>query len=410
MRNRQAGLIFIFVTLLIDVLGLGIIIPVLPQLVGDLVGGDLSVAAYYYGWLLAAYAAAQFIFAPIMGSLSDRYGRRPVVLMALFGAGVDYLFMAIAPTLGLLFVGRIIAGIMGASFTVGNAYIADVSPPEKRAQNFGLVSAAFGIGFIIGPAIGGIIGTIGPRAPFVAAAVLTLINWLYGFFVLPESLAPENRRPFTWSRAHPIGSLMALGRYPVVLGLTATIVLVSLAGQALQSTWVLYTTYRYDWSTAQNGISLAVFGAVSIVVQLWLLRLLMPRLGERRAMVIGLLCNAIAFFLYGFASQGWMLYLVMIGTCLAFLTNPAAQGLISRQVGPNEQGAVQGALTSIVALTGIVGPPLATELFARFTQEGAPVIIPGIAFYMAGVLSLIGLGLALRAFRTLPSSEEVAAA
>lgn len=410
MRNRQAGLVFIFVTLLIDILGLGIIIPVLPQLVGDLVGGDLSVAAYYYGWLLAAYAAAQFLCAPIMGSLSDRYGRRPVILMALFGAGVDYLFMAVAPTLALLFVGRIIAGVMGASFTAANAYIADVSPPEERAQNFGLVTAAFGIGFIIGPALGGIVGMIGPRAPFVAAAVLTLINWLYGFFVLPESLKPENRRPFTWSRSHPVGSLLALGRYPIVLGLTATIVLVSLAGQALQSTWVLYTTFRYDWTTAQNGISLAVFGAVSIVVQLWLLRLLLPRLGERRAMVIGLLCNAIAFFLYGMATQGWMLYAVMIGTCLAFLTNPAAQGLISRQVGPTEQGAVQGALTSLVALTGIVGPPLATEMFARFTHDGAPVVIPGIAFYMAGVLSLIALLLALRAFRALPATEEAVTA
>ncbi len=410
MRNRQAGLIFIFITLLIDVLGLGIIIPVLPQLVGDLVGGDLSVAAYYFGWLLAAYAAAQFIFAPIMGSLSDRYGRRPVVLMALFGAGVDYLFMAVAPTLWLLFIGRIIAGIMGASFTVGNAYIADISPPEKRAQNFGLVTAAFGIGFIIGPALGGIIGTLGPRAPFVAAAVLTLVNWLYGFFVLPESLAPENRRPFTWSRAHPVGSLLALGRYPVVLGLTATIVLTSLAGQSLQSTWVLYTTYRFEWTPAQNGISLAVFGAVSIVVQIWLLRLLMPRLGERRAMVIGLICNTAAFFFYGLVSQGWMLYVVMVVTCLAFLTNPAAQGLISRQVGPSEQGAVQGALTSLVALTGIFGPLLATELFARFTRPDASVQIPGIAFYMAAVLCLIGLLLAIRAFRTLPAQEEAATA
>ncbi len=410
MRNRQAGLIFIFITLLIDVLGLGIIIPVLPQLVGELVGGDLSVAAYYFGWLLAAYAAAQFIFAPIMGSLSDRYGRRPVVLLALFGAGVDYLFMAVAPTLWLLFVGRTIAGIMGASFTVGNAYIADISPPEKRAQNFGLVTAAFGVGFIIGPALGGIIGVLGPRAPFVAAAVLTLINWLYGFFVLPESLVPENRRMFAWSRANPVGSLLALGRYPVVLGLTATIVLVSLAGQALQSTWVLYTTYRFDWTTAQNGISLAVFGAVSIVVQIWLLRVLMPRLGERRAMVIGLLSNAAAFFFYGLVSQGWMLYVVMVATCLAFLTNPAAQGLISRQVGPTEQGAVQGALTSLVALTGIVGPPLATELFAHFTRPEASVQIPGIAFYMAAALSLVGLLLAIRAFRALPAQEEAVTA
>ena len=207
MRHRQAGLIFIFVTILIDVLGLGIIIPIVPQLVGELVHGDISVASSYYGWLIAAYAAMQFIFAPIMGGLSDRFGRRPVLLLSLFGTGADYIFMALAPTIAWLFVGRLIAGIMGASFTAANAYIADVSPPEQRAQNFGLVSAAFGVGFIVGPALGGLIGTFGPRWPFVAAAVLTLLNWLYGFFLLPESLTHENRRPFTWRSANPIGSL-----------------------------------------------------------------------------------------------------------------------------------------------------------------------------------------------------------
>lgn len=405
MRNRQAGLVFIFITILIDVLGLGIIIPIVPQLVGELVHGDISVASSYYGWLIAAYAAAQFIFAPIMGNLSDRYGRRPVLLTSLFGTGVDYVFMALAPTIAWLFVGRIIAGIMGASFTAANAYIADVSPPEKRAQNFGLVATAFGVGFIIGPALGGIIGgEFGPRAPFIVAAVLTLINWLYGYFILPESLAAENRRPFSWQKANPVGSLTALGRYPVVLGLTGTIVLISLAQQGLQSTWVLYTTYRFNWTPTQNGLSLAMFGIVSIVVQLWLLRLLIPRLGERRAMLVGLLSNAIGFLLYGLATQGWMMYVIMVITALSFLTGPAAQGLISRQVSAREQGLVQGALTSLVALSGIFGPLLATSLFAHFTSPAVEPHIPGIAFFTGAALTLGGLLLAVRAFRRIPNN------
>lgn len=403
MRQRQAGLIFIFITILIDVLGLGIIIPILPQLVGELVGGDLSVASSYYGGLVAAYAAAQFLFAPIMGSLSDRYGRRSVILLSLFGHGIDYVFMALAPTIGWLFVGRALAGVMGASFTAANAYIADVSPPEKRAQNFGLVSAAFGLGFIIGPALGGIFGSFGPRVPFIAAAGLTLLNWLYGLFVLPESLAPEHRRPFSWRKANPVGSLTSLRAYPSALGLTGVIVLVSLAHQGLQTTWVLYSTYRFNWTPVQNGLSLAMFGVVSIVVQLWLLRLLIPRLGERRAMMIGLLSNAIGFLLYGLATQGWMLYAIMIGTALSFLTNPSAQGLISRQVSAREQGLVQGALTSLVALTGIVGPLIATGLFSRFTAPGVATPIPGIAFFFSAALTVAALLLALRVFRRAPA-------
>lgn len=403
MRHRQAGLIFIFVTILIDVLGLGIIIPIVPQLVGELVHGDISVASSYYGWLIAAYAAMQFIFAPIMGGLSDRFGRRPVLLLSLFGTGADYIFMALAPTIAWLFVGRLIAGIMGASFTAANAYIADVSPPEQRAQNFGLVSAAFGVGFIVGPALGGLIGTFGPRWPFVAAAILTLLNWLYGFFLLPESLTHENRRPFTWRSANPIGSLTSLRRYPVVLSLTGTIVLISLAQQGLQSTWVLYTTYRFDWSSFQNGMSLAMFGIISVAVQLWLLRLLIPRLGERRAMLVGLLSNAVGFLLYGLATEGWMMYVIMVVTALSFLSGPAAQGLITRQVLPSEQGLVQGALTSLVALTGIFGPLLATSLFSHFTSPAVPEHIPGISFFFSAALTVGALLLALRAFRRAPA-------
>ncbi len=399
MRNRQAGLVFIFVTILIDVLGLGIIIPILPHLVQELAGGDVSSASTYFGVFVAVFAAMQFLFAPVLGSLSDRFGRRPIILLSLFGAGVDYILMALAPNLAWLFVGRVIAGITAASFTVANAYIADVSPPHQRAQNFGLVGAAFGLGFIVGPALGGLAGTWGPRVPFLVAAALTLLNWLYGFFVLPESLQPENRRPFSWARANAVGSLKALGRYPVVLGLTGMLVANSLAQQGMRSTWLLYTTYCFDWSTLQTGLSLAAFGISLIVMQGVVIGSLIPKLGERRAVIIGLAFNALGFVLYALATQGWMLYAVMIGTALGFMTQPAAQGLISRQVPPNEQGSVQGAVASLFSLTGIFGPILMTSLFGHFTGGHASVEIPGIAFFVSAACCVLALLLALRSFR-----------
>jgi DHA1 family tetracycline resistance protein-like MFS transporter len=401
MRKSQAGLAFIFVTIFLDVLGLGIVIPILPQLIASFMNGDVSAAAQYYGYFISVFAAMQFLFAPILGALSDRYGRRPVLLVSLFGAGLDYILLSIAPTLTLLFVGRIIAGITAASFTAANAYIADVSPPEKRAENFGIVGAAFGVGFIIGPVLGGVIGSFGPRVPFMVAGVLTLINWLYGFFVLPESLAPENRRRFTWRAANPLASLGSLGRYPIVLSLTATIICTNLAQQSLQSTWVLYTTYRFGWDAWQQGLSLALFGVMAAIIQGGLIRVIMPRLGERRALVIGMLNSVVGFLLYGLATQGWMMYAVMIGTALGAIAQPAAQGLISNSVGADEQGTIQGALVSLLSLTGIVAPIVATSLFSFFTAPQQEFKVPGAPFFLGAVLTLIGLLLAVRTFSQL---------
>jgi DHA1 family tetracycline resistance protein-like MFS transporter len=403
MQTRRAGLAFIIVTIFIDMVGVGLVFPILPQLIASFLNGNLSLAAQDYGYFVALYAAMQFLFAPILGGLSDQYGRRPVLLLSLLGAGLDYALLTWAPSLAWLYVGRVISGITSASFTVANAYIADVSPPDKRAQNFGVVGAAFGLGFIIGPALGGVLGTFGPRVPFMAAGALTLVNWLYGFFVLPESLAPQNRRRFAWHKANPVGSLSALGRYPVVLGLTATIICTNLAGLSLQTTWVLYTTYRFQWSTWETGLSLALVGVLAIVVQAGLIRVLLPRLGERRALVIGLAFSILGFVLYGVATQGWMMYVILVGTGLSFIAQPAAQGLISNAVRPDEQGAVQGALTSILSLTAIVGPVVGTGVFSYFTSGEHGLSLPGAPFFLGAVLTLAGLLLAVRVFDRFPS-------
>lgn len=405
MSTRRAGLGFIFVTLFLDILGLGMIVPILPGLVADLSGGSLSGGSAAYGLLIALYALMQFVFSPVLGSLSDRFGRRPVILASLFGSGLDLLLMAVAPTLAWLAVGRLVAGVTGASITAASAYIADVSPPERRAQSFGLIGAAFGLGFIAGPAFGGVLGEIGPRVPFVAAAVVTLLNWLYGFFVLPESLPPELRRPFSWARANPVAAVLRLRAYPVVFGLAATLVLVNLAQRALESTWVLSTTYRFGWSAGQNGLALALVGLSAAFVQAVVVRAVVPRWGERRAIVAGLSVSALAFAGYGLAWAGWVMYAVIVVGALAGVAGPALQGLISRSVPADEQGAVQGALGGLGSLTGVVGPVVATGLFARFTGPTAPAQVPGIGFLLGAVLILAGLVLAVRAFGRAPAAS-----
>ncbi len=396
---RKPALGFIFVTLLLDILGIGLIIPILPTLIEQLCGGNVSSASTAVGWLAALYSLMQFGFAPLLGSLSDRFGRRPVILTSLFGSGIDYLLLAFAPTLPWFFLGRIIAGVTSANFTAASAYIADVSPPEKRAANFGLIGAAFGLGFIAGPALGGVLGHLGLRVPFLVAAGLTLVNWLYGLLVLPESLPREIRRPFSWGRANPIGLLAALKRYPVVLGLTGTFFLVHLAHQAVPSTWVLYTSYRYSWSTAQVGLSLAIIGVMAAIVQGGLVRRIVPALGERRAVLVGLSNGVIVLTAYGLATRGWMMYAILVVGSFGAISMPALQGLISRSVPLNEQGAVQGALSSVASLAGIAGPPLATGLFGFFISPRAPVHIPGIAFFMASCILIAALGLTWRALR-----------
>jgi MFS transporter, DHA1 family, tetracycline resistance protein len=405
MRMRQAGLGFIFVTSILDVLGVGIVIPVFPQLVASLVQGDVSTAARYYGYFVALFSAMQFLFAPALGGLSDQYGRRPVLLLSLLSAAANYVLLAVAPNLTLLFIGRAIAGVSAANITAANAYVADVSPPEQRARNFGLLGAAFGIGFIVGPLLGGVLGSFGLRVPFLVAGALTFLNTLYGLFVLPESLPLDRRRRFSWREASPLRSLKGLGRYVVVLNLVGTLLCTYLAQQALYSTWVLYTTYRFDWDTWEQGISLAVFGAVTVLVQAALLPILLPRLGERRALVLGLICSVVGYVLYGLATAGWMMYVIIVASGLSVIAQPAAQGLISNAVPADEQGAIQGALASLLSLTAIIGPIIATALFSYFTAPTQAVTIPGAPFFLGASLMLVASLLALRAFTRSPAPE-----
>lgn len=388
MSKKNPALGFIFVTLLIDIIGLGIIIPVLPSLIQELTGGTLSEASMYGGWMLFAYAFMQFICAPILGGLSDRYGRRPVLLASLFGFGIDYIFLAFAPTLAWLFVGRLIAGVMGASFTTASAYIADVSTPETRAQNFGIIGAAFGLGFIIGPMLGGFLVTYGSRVPFMVSAGLSLLNWLYGFFILPESLKPENRRKFEWTRANPVSSLLNLKRYPVILGLVTSLVLVYISAHAVQSNWVYYTMEKFKWTPRIVGISLAVVGLVFAIVQGGLIRIIIPKLGQQRSVYVGLGFTAMGFVLYALATETWMMFAFTIVYCLGGVAGPALQGIISTQVPANEQGELQGALTSLMSVTSIVGPPLMTNTFSYFTNTSAPVYLPGAPMLLGAVLTI----------------------
>ena len=395
-KNRQAAVGFIFVTLLIDVIGFGIIIPVIPKLITHLTGDTLSHASRVGGWLMFAYALMQFICAPILGGLSDRYGRRPILLLSLFGFGIDYIFQAYAPTIEWLFVGRILAGILGSSFTTASAYIADVSTPEKRAQNFGLIGAAFGMGFIIGPAIGGLLGQYGPRTPFLAAAALALINWLYGLLILPESLDPENRREFSWKRANPVGTLLQLRKYPVIIGMVGSLVLLYIAAQAVQGAWSYYTMEKFQWDERMVGISLSFVGLITAIVQAGLIRIIIPKLGQERGVYVGLGLYSLGFLLFAFATKGWMMFAFLIPYCLGGIAGPSLQGLISNQVPANVQGELQGGLTSLMSVTSIIGPVLMTGIFSYFTSPGAPIYFPGAAMLTGSFLTIISTLLAYR--------------
>ncbi len=400
-EKRDPALIFIFITVLVDVIGFGIIIPVIPKLITDLIHGDLSDAAKYGGWLMFAYASMQFLFAPILGGLSDQYGRRKVLLFSLFGFGIDYIVTGFAPNITWLFMARIVAGITGSSFTTAGAYIADVSPPEKRAQNFGLIGAAFGLGFIIGPALGGVLGHYGARVPFFAAAGLTLLNWLYGFFILPESLKPENRRPFDWKKANPIGSLLMLKNYPIIFGLIPSLILLYLANWAQQSTWTYYTMKKFDWDTRMVGYSLGFVGLTVAIVQGGLTRIIIPKIGTRKSLLVGLICSGFGFLAFSLATQGWMMFAFMIPFAMGGLAGPALQGIISTQIPPNEQGQLQGALTSLMSFTSIFGPLVMTGLFYYFTSDKAPVYFPGAPFFAAFIFISIGLLFSINAVKSL---------
>ncbi|MFD0793991.1 TCR/Tet family MFS transporter [Mucilaginibacter litoreus] len=398
-KKKQAALRFIFVTLLIDVIGLAIIIPVFPKLIETLIHGNISQASRYSGLLLVAYAVMQFLFSPMVGNLSDKYGRRPVLLFSLLGFGIDYLFLAFAPTIGWLFVGRVIAGITGASFTTASAYIADVSEPEKRAQNFGMIGVAFGLGFIIGPVIGGILGKLDTHYPFYAAAALALLNAAYGFFILPESLDKEHRREFSWKRANPMGSLLQLKKYPAVIGLAACLFIVYFAGHAVQSVWTFYTIEKFKWSEDTVGYSLGFIGLMIALVQGGLIRVAIPKLGQQRSIWLGLVLYAIGMLLFGLATKSWMMFAFMIPYSLGGICGPALQGVMTNEVPKNEQGELQGGLTSLMSLSSIFGPWFMTYVFYYFTSPKAPVFLPGAPYYIAAALMLIGAILAVRSFR-----------
>lgn len=396
--NKSAAVGFIFITLLIDIIGFGIIIPVTPTLISELknLDNDMSLASKYGSWLMFIYAGMQFLFAPFFGSLSDKYGRRPVLLFSLFGFGIDYLFMALAPTYEWLFVGRIISGITGASITTGFAYIADVSTAENRAKNFGMVGAAFGLGFIIGPVIGGLLGQFGPRVPFYAAAVLALLNWLYGYFVLPESLSKENRRDFNWKRSNPLTSLLRLKRFPALGGLLIAMTLVYLASHAVQSNWSYFTMYRFKWDEKMVGISLGVVGVLVAVVQGGLTRVINPKLGNEKSIYTGLLLYTIGMFLFGVATQGWMMFVFLIPYCFGGIAQPALQSVMAGQVPANEQGELQGALTSMQSACAIIGPLLMNNLFFYFSHDSAPIYLPGAPFLLGAALLLASFIVAYR--------------
>ena len=397
--TRKAAISFIFITLLIDVTGLGLIIPVMPALIENLTGGTISDASRWGGWLTFAYAIMQFLFAPVLGNLSDRYGRRPVLLFSLLGFGVDYIFLSFAPSIGWLFVGRMIAGITGASFTTAAAYIADISTPQNRAQNFGMIGAAFGLGFIIGPVIGGLLGEYGPRIPFLFAAGLSLLNALYGFFVLPESLPKESRRPFEWRRANPVGSLLHLKKYPAITPLILALVLVYIGSHAVHSNWTFFTIERFGWSERIIGYSLGLVGLLTAIVQGGLIRYIGPKLGNEKSVYTGLIFYSIGLLLFAFANQSWMMFAFLIPYCLGGIAGPALQAIISGNVPGNEQGELQGALTSLISATSIIGPPLMTNLFAFFTGPKAPVYFAGAPFLLGAIIMLVSSLLAYYALR-----------
>jgi DHA1 family tetracycline resistance protein-like MFS transporter len=396
--SRQPTLNFIFVTMLLAMTGVGLLIPILPRLVVEFSGNNMTDGAYAYGLLLVIFALMQFVASPILGALSDRFGRRRIILIATAGSAIDYVIMANAPNLRWLFVARMISGVTAGIFATANAYVVDVTPPDKRAGAFGMINAAFGLGIMLGPPIGGALGKISIHLPFWFAASCSAANWLWGFFVLPESLAPENRRSFSWKRANPIGALLALRRFPAVLGLTVAFFMVYLAQPIIQSTWALYTQARYNWGTVEVGFSLMAAGALMALVQAILVKRIVPRLGDTRAFVIGCCFSAAASAAYGLASAGWMIYAIMVFGSIAGIAAPALQAYITKHVPANEQGAVQGIFGGLSSLAYIPGTLLATRSFGWAMSTRTTVNVPGIAFFEAGAAALIGMLLALRSF------------
>lgn len=398
-NTKKAALGFIFVTMLIDVIGWGIIIPVIPGLIKELIQGNINEAAKIGGWLTFTYAITQFIFAPVIGNLSDKYGRRPIILASLFIFTLDYILFAFAPTITWLFVARFIAGITGASITTASAYIADISTPENRAKNFGMIGAAFGLGFIIGPVIGGLLGQYGSRVPFYATAILCFLNFLYGYFILPESLDKNNRREFEIKRANPIGSFLNLKKYPSLIGLVLAMFILYVASHAIQSNWSYFTMYKFNWDEKMVGLSLGMIGLCVALVQGVLIRWINPKIGNEKSIYLGFFFYSVGMLLFTFASESWMMFVFLIPYCLGGIAGPALQAVISIQVPAKEQGEIQGTLTSLMSASAIVGPPVMTGIFYYFTSENTKYEFAGAPFLLAALLMAISAFIAFYSFK-----------
>ncbi|HVS96707.1 MAG TPA: TCR/Tet family MFS transporter [Puia sp.] len=397
--SKKAAMGFIFVTLLVDCMGWGLIIPVMADLIVQLKHVPANEASKYGSYLLFAFAGMQFLFSPVVGNLSDRYGRRPILLASLLGFGVDYIILAISPTYGWLFIGRIVAGMTGASFTTASSYIADISTdPTERAKNYGMIGAAFGLGFVLGPALGGVLAHWGIRAPFYGAAVLCLLNCIYGYFLLPESLSKENRRAFDWRRANPFGSLKFLIRHPEIGNLSFAFFLIYLAAQSVQANWNFFTDYRFHWGPGMIGISLTVVGVLIAGVQAGLTRVVNPKLGNEKSIYLGLSLYTFGLVLFAFATQSWMMFVFLVPYCLGGIAGPSLQAVISGHVQPSNQGELQGALTSLMSVTTIIGPLIMNNSFAYFTSDRAPFIFPGIHFLIGAACMLMSVIIVHRIF------------
>lgn len=390
-NSKQSAMGFIFITLLIDVMGWGLIIPVMADLIAELKHIPVNEASTYGALLLSVFAIMQFLFAPVIGNLSDRYGRRPILLIALLGFGIDYIVLALAPTYGWLFLGRVVAGLTGASFTTASAYIADISTDENRAKNFGLIGAAFGLGFVLGPALGGFLATWGIRAPFYAAAALCLLNFLYGYFLLPESLDKEHRRPFEWKRANPFGSLKFLTKHPEIGELAICFFLIYLGAQSVQGNWNFFTIYRFNWTEKMVGISLAVVGVLVGAVQGGLTRVVNPKIGDEKSIYVGLSLYTLGLILFAVATESWMMFAFLVPYCLGGICGPSLQSVIAAHVASNQQGELQGALTSLMSVTTIIGPLIMNSSFSYFTSDKAPFHLPGIHFLIGAICMLTSL-------------------
>ena len=405
MKGRSAAVRYIFVTVVLDVIAMGIIIPVLPSLIREFLQGDTVQAATMYGVFGTVWALMQFVCSPIIGMLSDRFGRRRIILLANFGLGLDYIVMALAPSIGWLFLGRIVSGITGASWTTAGAYIADVTPHDERAKGYGVIGAAWGVGFVLGPALGGVLGGVDPRLPFWAAAAMTLTNAAYGLFLLPESLPPEKRRAFEWKRANPVGSLTLLRSHHELLGLSAVNAIYFLAHQAMPSVFVLYAGYRYGWGPRAVGFTLAVVGVCTAIVQGGFIHKIVKRFGERRALLAGLAFGTMSYLGWAIAPTGWFGLLAIPFGAMMGLYSPSAQGLMSKRVSASEQGQLQGANASIMGITGMIGPSLFTMTFARFIDSNG-IQLPGAPYFLGALLCSLAFMLAWRVTRAAAARPE----